>query len=179
MPFYLEPRDVLPELEGCHSALIVVCRFCPATSLAVARDEPFLEPWRGFPNTRAFEEHLTGLRQSLEDHGLATEVFRGNLLNFMSCIWSEELRCRFQREAVGFDAAVVMGCDAASDSVRGMVAPTGCRVVHGMRSEGVWDAKPRVSRRGRISFELVGVTPMVRISGTEPSARPETSPAHS
>ena len=162
MPFYLKETDVVPELAGCRSALIVVCRFCPATSISLTRGEPYLDLWRGFPNTRPFEDHVADLRRRLAEQGLETEVFRGNLLNFMTCIWSTKLRRELRDTARRYETAVVLGCDAACDSVRDILAPTDCRVVHGMWSEGVWDATPQVKWPGRVSFDLVSVTPMVR-----------------
>jgi hypothetical protein len=35
MPFYLKELDIIPQVAGLQSVMIVPCRFCPAASLAV------------------------------------------------------------------------------------------------------------------------------------------------
>jgi hypothetical protein len=47
MPIYLKDVDVVPEVAKFKSALIILCRFCPAASLAVRNDKP-LYVFRGF-----------------------------------------------------------------------------------------------------------------------------------
>lgn len=55
MPFYLEVTDVVPEVANFKSVLIVPCRFCPAASMAVRSDEPYIEfPRRGL-KTASYE----------------------------------------------------------------------------------------------------------------------------
>ena len=39
MPIYLKEVDLLAEVAKFQSALIVVCRFCPAASLAVRNNK--------------------------------------------------------------------------------------------------------------------------------------------
>ena len=39
MPLYLKDVDVVPEVAKFQSALIVLCRFCPAASLAMRKDK--------------------------------------------------------------------------------------------------------------------------------------------
>ena len=39
MPMYLKDVDVVPEVAKFQSALIVLCRFCPAASLAMRGGE--------------------------------------------------------------------------------------------------------------------------------------------
>ena len=36
MPFYLREVDVIPEVSKFRSALIVLCRFCPAASFSLS-----------------------------------------------------------------------------------------------------------------------------------------------
>ena len=162
MPFYLDGVDVVPELAGCRSALIVVCRFCPAASMAMRKDRPYLELFHGFPDTGAYEEYIDDMRTGLEREGLEVGVFRGGLVNFIICAWTEGQRGRLLEKARRYEAVVVLGCDAALDGVRGILETTGCRVVHGMESEGVFDAIPRFRRPGEIRLDLVAVTPMTR-----------------
>ena len=55
MPIYLDKADVVPELAGFPSVLIVPCRFCPAASMAIRTNEPYIELFRSFPKTDADE----------------------------------------------------------------------------------------------------------------------------
>ena len=48
MPVYLKDINEFPELEKFESVLIVPCRFCPATSLAVRRNNLILSSFGGF-----------------------------------------------------------------------------------------------------------------------------------
>jgi len=43
MPFCFEEKDVISELNGVKSALIIPCRFCPAASAAVKNNKPYFE----------------------------------------------------------------------------------------------------------------------------------------
>ena len=43
MPLYLNELDVVPEVEGAKSVLIVPCRMCPATSLSLRNNKPLFE----------------------------------------------------------------------------------------------------------------------------------------
>ena len=63
MPTYLKDVDVVPEVAKFQSALIVLCRFCPAASLAVRNDKPYIEFFRRLLKTQPYEAvsytHLT------------------------------------------------------------------------------------------------------------------------
>ena len=52
MPFCFEEKNVLSELAGCKSVLIVPCRFCPAASAAVKNDKPYVELFRRLLKTK-------------------------------------------------------------------------------------------------------------------------------
>ena len=82
MPIYLEAVDVVPEVVKFKSALIVVCRFCPAASLAVRNNKPYLEIFRRLLKTEPYEELIKDIQTRLEKEGLKTGVFKGNLINY-------------------------------------------------------------------------------------------------
>ena len=88
MPFYLKQLDVLPELKNCRSALIIVCRFCPAASQAAREAEPYMEVFRNGIKTGCFENLVSNMRSRLEDSGIRTGLTYGNLLNFIICMWT-------------------------------------------------------------------------------------------
>lgn len=161
MPFYLEEVDILPQVAGLRSVLIVPCRFCPAASLAVSKNEPYIEPFRRLLRTQAYEEFIRDLAGRLEDAGIATARFDSKLVHqFTACMWSSKRRKELAQRASEFDAVLVLGCDAMVESVAAALDSTDCRVIQGMEIEGLMNVLPRVSFPLNISLELEGVTPM-------------------
>ena len=177
MPFYLKDVDVVPEVAKFQSALIVICRFCPAASLAVRKDQPYIEFFRRFIKTESYEQHINDMQSRLEKEGLKTSVFKGNLLpspfNFIICMWTSGQREKLLKHAHQYEAVVVMGCEGAYESVCNIIKSTDCQVFQGMESEGVMDAIPKFNWPFNISLELNSVTPMLykeNRSGTEASS---------
>jgi len=162
MPFYLDPVDVVPEVAGCESVLIVPCRFCPAASMAVRSDEPYIEFPRRSLKTASYERLINALKRGLEERGIRTSVFRSGLLHqFVLCMWTSRRRKQLSERAKKYDAVVVMGCEAAVQTVRHALESTACRVIQGMKSEGIMSIQPRLSMPCNISLELECVTPFV------------------
>lgn len=62
MPLLLEDRDLGEELSGVRSALIVLCRFCPASSLALRTKSPYLKLFTRFLRTPAYESSIRALK---------------------------------------------------------------------------------------------------------------------
>lgn len=165
MTLFLKEVDVEPEVKKFRSALIVVCRFCPATSLSLRKGRPYIELFRRFLNTGPYEEYINDLRRLLEDDGVSTGVFRGNLLNFIICMWTSGQRKRLLKRAQKYEAIVVLGCDVAYQTICNILEPTNCHVIHGMECEGILDAAPRFHFPCNISLDLIGVTPLEGKSG--------------
>lgn len=161
MPFYLKEVDVVPEVSKFKSALIVICRFCPAASLAMRNDRPYIEFFRRFLKTETYERYIESMRTRLEKEGLTTGVFQGNLLNFIVCMWTSGQKARLSEQAHKYEAVVVMGCESAYEYVREIVKGTECRVFQGMESEGVFCAVPKFRWPCTISLELSSVTPLI------------------
>lgn len=161
MPFYLKEVDVVPEISRFQSALIVICRFCPAASMAMRNNQPYIELFRRFLRTESFEQHIEDLQSRLEKEGVRTDLFQGNLLNFMTCMWTLRQQEKLSERAREYDVAVVMGCESAYENVCDKVKSTGCRVIQGMESEGVFSAIPKFRLPFNISLELLRVTQMV------------------
>ena len=161
MPFYLKDSEVVSQLDGVRSVLIVPCRFCPAASLAVRRRTAYLEPFRRLLKTKAYESSIDALKRRLEERGIETAVFRSRWLHqFVACMWSSRRREHLARRAATYDAAIVLGCDAMAETVRESVKTTGCRVIRGMEIEGLMNVLPRLRFPLELSLELHGVTPM-------------------
>ena len=162
MPVYLKDINEFPELKGVGSALIVPCRFCPAASMAVRNDEPYFQFLRRFLKTASYEVRITNMRSKMESMGIKTDVFKSNWLHqFVLCMWTNRRRRHLARRAAGYEALVVLGCEAAVDTVHGSVDTDRSRVYMGMRSEGIMSVVPHVSLPSNLSLELKRVTPLV------------------
>lgn len=161
MPIYLKDVDVVPEVAKFKSALIVLCRFCPAASLAVRNDKPYIEFFRRMLKTEPYEELIDNMQSRLKKEGLKTSVFKGNLLNYLICLWTSGRRKKLIKHARQFEAVVVMGCESAYESVQEILKSTNCQVFQGMESEGVLNAIPKVHLPLNLSLEKFKITPMV------------------
>lgn len=167
MPFHLNDRDFSADLNGVRSVLIVPCRFCPAASLAVREAKPYIQLFRNFLRTPAYESYIHDLRSRLEGEGIRTEVFDSKLPHqFVVCMWTSGRRKHLARQAAGYDAVIVLGCDAAVETVRSCVSD--CRVLPAMEVEGVMSVIPSFRLPFDISLEVSGVTPVMM--PREPSA---------
>ncbi len=161
MPTYLKEVDVVPEVAKFQSALIVLCRFCPAASLAIRNDKPYIEFFRRLLKTEPYEELIDNMQSRLKKEGLKTGVFKGNLLNYLICMWTSGRRKKLIKHASQFEAVVVMGCEGAYESVQDILKSTNCQIFHGMETEGILNAIPKFHLPFNISLELFHVTPMI------------------
>ena len=136
MPIYLKDVDVVPEVAKFQSALIVLCRFCPAASLAMRKNKPYLEFFTRLLKTESYEQLISNMQSRLDKEGLKTAVFKGSLipmpLNFIICFWNSGQREKLLSHARQYEAIVVMGCEAAYQSVRKILKSTDCQIFPGM-----------------------------------------------
>lgn len=161
MPMYVVKEEISSQLDNVSSALIVPCRFCPAASAAVASQEPYIEMHRRLLRTAPYERQLDLLERSLEERGIRVDVFESRLPHqYVLCMWTARRRRRLLERARRCDVVIVMGCEAATASVRVCLAEAGCRVIAGMRSEGLMSIKPRFSLPATVQLDLEGVTHM-------------------
>ena len=162
MPFYLDVIDVIPEVVDFKSVLIVPCRFCPAASMAVRSNEPYIEFPRRALKTASYERLIDTVKHSFEKRGIKASVFKSNLLHqFVLCMWTSKRRKKLLERARQYEAVVVMGCEATVATVRSTLASTSCHVIPGLRSEGIMSIQPRFSLPCNISLDLESVTPYV------------------
>ncbi len=162
MPFYLKEKDVVPEVVGFKSALIVPCRFCPAASLAVRGNQPFIELLRGHLKTECYEEFIANLRSRLKRQGVRTGVFGSSIFSYAHCMWTSGKREKLLSRASEYEAVVVLGCDGAYESVCDIVKSADCVVLHGMESEGILSLTTKFGWPFKISLGLAGLTRMHR-----------------
>ncbi len=159
MPFYLKDRDISSDIAMVHSVLIVPCRFCPAASLAVREGKPYIEPFRKFLRTPSYESYIQVLKFRLESEGIRTGVFDSKLPHqFVLCMWTSGRRKDLARHAVGYDALIVLGCDAAVETARSCIKPNDCRVIPGMEAEGIMNVIPNLQFPLNIWLEVSNVT---------------------
>ena len=162
MPVYLKDVNDFPELESVDSVLIIPCRFCPAASMAVRENRPYFEFLRTFLKTKAYEELIETIKLNLENKGVKTDVFKSYLPHqFVVCMWTVRRRKKLLKHAAKYDALLVLGCEAAVETIHDAVKSAPCRVFQGMRSEGIMSIQPLFQRPCNISIELNHVTPLV------------------
>jgi hypothetical protein len=173
MPFYLKDRDTSSDTAAADSVLIVPCRFCPAASLAVREGKPYLQPFRTFLRTPAYESYIHALKSRLENEGIRTGVFDSKLPHqFVMCMWTSRRREELARRAAGYDALIVLGCDAAVDTARSSTKLNGCRVTSAMEVEGIMNVMPTLHSPLSIWLELSNVT---RVLQNQAAASPAPS----
>ncbi len=162
MPVYLKEIDEYPELESFKSVLIIPCRFCPAASMAVRTNRPYFEVLRKFLKTAPYEELIETIKSNLEEKGVKADVFKSYWPHqFVVCMWTIRRRKKLLKRARQYDALVVLGCEAAVDTIQDAVKQTSCKVFQGMRSEGIMSIQPQFHLPCNISLELNNVTPLV------------------
>ncbi len=162
MPFYLKDRDVSSDVGGARAVLIVPCRFCPAASLAVRENKPYIELFRRFLRTGSFESYVGALKSRLEGKGIRTEVFDSRWPHqFVVCMWTSARRKELTRRAAGHDAVIVLGCEAAAETVRSCTKATGSRVVLGMEAEGIMNVVPSLRFPLDVRLQMTSVTRML------------------
>jgi hypothetical protein len=162
MPVYLQDISEFPELERFKSVLLVPCRFCPAASMAVRRNRPYFEFFQRFLKTATYEQLIENIKSNLEKKGVKTGVFKSKLLHqFVVCMWTSRRRKKLLERASKYEALVVLGCEAAVQTIHDAVKSTSCKVFQGMRSKGIMTVKPSFQLPGNISLELDKIIPLV------------------
>jgi len=161
MPFILDDVDVVSEVAGLSSALIVPCNMCPAINQAVREEKPFIQLFRSFLKSAPFEKHLEALQSQLEEQGVRTEVFTSNIpYQWFLCMWTSGQRKKLQKHARRHEAVIVMGCDSATATVRDSVKETDAKVIEGMEVVGFLNAQMSFHLPFNISFEDCKMVPM-------------------
>jgi hypothetical protein len=76
-------------------------------------------------------------------------------------MWTSKRRKKLLERAKKHEALVVMGCEAAVQTVRNSLESTTCQVIQGMKSEGIMSIQPEFSLPCNIWLELESVTPYI------------------
>jgi hypothetical protein len=163
MPLQLNDLDVVPEVAGLSSALIVPCNMCPAVTVAVKEQKPFMKLFRSILKSAPFQQHIKALQSRLSENGVKTKVFKSNLYHqWFLCMWPSGRRKKLQKYAKRYEAVIVLGCESATETVSELINSTDCKVIQGMEVAGFMNAKPRFHLPCNISFEDCKVVPMSR-----------------
>jgi len=162
MPVYLKDIHDFRQLEQFQSVLIVPCRFCPAASLALRNNEPYFEFFRHLLKTDAYERYIETMKSELRKNGVKADVFRSRIPHqFVVCMWTCRRRKQLMRRAKNYDALVVLGCEAAVQTILDSVDTTSFQVVQGMRTEGIMSILPQFKWPDSITLQLNSITPLL------------------
>jgi len=161
MPIHFDDLDVLSEVSGIRSVLIVPCNMCPAVTIAIREKKPFLQLFRSFLKSAPFNRYIKSLQSRLKGKGIDSKIFGSNFIHqWFMCMWSSGHRKNLQRCAKSYDAVIVLGCDSATQTVRDLVNPTEVKVIEGMKVSGIMNAELRFHLPGNISFKDCKIIPI-------------------
>jgi hypothetical protein len=161
MPIHFNDVDVVSQVAGLSSALIVPCNMCPAVTVAVRERKPFMQLFRSFLKSAPLEHYLKTLQSRLRENGVNTEVFKSIPYHqWFMCMWTSEKRKKLQKCAEQYDAVIVLGCKSATQTVRDVVKSDACKVIEGMEVTGIMNAQLRFHLPGNVSFENCKIVPI-------------------
>ena len=161
MPIHFNDLDVVPEVSGLSSALIVPCNMCPAVTVAVREEKPFIQFFRGFLKSAPFEQHMKTLQYRLKEKGVNTRVFKNYIPHqWFMCMWTSARRKKLEKCAKQYDAVIVLGCESATETVRDVVKSKDCKVIEGMEVAGIMNAQLRFHLPGNVSFKNCKIVPI-------------------
>jgi hypothetical protein len=163
MPIHFNDLDIVSEVAGLSSALIVPCNMCPAVTVAVREKKPFVQLFRSFFKSAPFEQYLKILQSRLEEIGVSAKVFKSIPYHqWFMCMWTSAKRKKLQKCAEQYDAVIVLGCQSANETVRGAVKSNDCKVIEGMQVAGIMNAELKFHFPGNISFANCKTVPLSR-----------------
>jgi hypothetical protein len=161
MPFHLKPIDDISEFTQFKSVLIIPCRFCPAASSSINNKEPYFEFFRKFLKTDSYERDINNLKSQFEIEGIKVDVFESKMIHqFVLCMWTEKRRKKLRKLANEYEALIVLGCEAAVNTVSDAVQSPSCKVFQGLETEGVMSILPKFHFPANISLKIQSLTPM-------------------
>lgn len=153
MPIHFNDLDVVSETAGLSSALIVPCYMCPAVTVAVREEKPFIRLFRNFLKSYPFKKYLLSLQSKLEKNGVRADIFESVPYHqWFMCMWTMRKRKKLENRVHQYDAVIVLGCESAAETVRAVTQSTRCKVIEGMETAGIMNAQLRFDFPGDISF---------------------------
>ena len=163
MPIHFNDVDVVSEVAGLSSALIVPCNMCPAVTVAVRERKPFMQLFRSLLKSAPFDLYLKTLQNRLNENGVTTQIFKSVPYHqWFMCMWTSGKRKKLQKSAEQYDAVIVLGCESATETVRGVVKSDACKVVEGMKVAGIMNAELGFCLPADVSFKNCKTVPISR-----------------
>lgn len=161
MPIHLKTLDVVDRLQPRSSALIIPCYMCPAVTVAVEENQPFLEVFSHFLKSPPFERYIKALQARLQAHGVSSTVFKSNFVHqWFLCMWTSGRRQKLERSLADYDYAIVLGCDSATETVRDLPGADGREVIQAMAITGFMNARMSLQLPCNVGFENCKVIPL-------------------
>lgn len=77
---------------------------------------------------------------------------------FVLCMWSEKRRKKLLKQAAKYEALLVLGCEAAFQTVRYAVKSYSGHIHQGLVTKGLMSIRPRISLTGKVSLDLESLT---------------------
>ncbi len=160
MPIHFNDLDVAAKIEGPSSVLIIPCYMCPAVTVAVREDKPFIQLFSSFLTSPPFEKYLKKLQSRLGEKGVTSKVFKSNYVHqWFLCMWTSGCRKKLKRQLEKYDSVIVLGCESANETVRDLSKGDTCKIIQGMEVTGFMNAKMKFQWPGNISFEDCKIIP--------------------
>ena len=154
MPIHLNDVNVVSKLTRQCSTLIIPCYMCPAVSVAVKENKPFLQLFSHFLKSPPFERYIVSLQSHLKENDVSSSVFKSPFVHqWFLCMWSSGRREKLKRQLELYDYVIVLGCDSATETVRELTPEDDDKVIQGMEVTGFMNAKIRFHLPGDVSFE--------------------------
>ena len=161
MPIHFNDLDVVSDVAGLSSALIVPCNMCPAATVAVREKKSFMQFFSSLLKSPPFEQYLKELQSRLREKGVNTKIFRSNLYHqWFMCMWTSAQRKKLQKAMKEYEAVIVLGCNSATETVRDTAKSTDCKVIEGMKTTGIMNAKLKFHLPCNVSFEDCKIVPI-------------------
>jgi len=154
MPLHLEDLDIMQEVEGLSSVLIVPCNMCAAVTVAMNENKPFLRLFRNFLKSVPFDQYIKKLQSRLRAKGVQSTLFKCTLPHqWFLCMSTRGRKRKLAEQVKKYEAAIVLGCDSAVETVRNAAISTNCKVIPGMKIGGIANATLQFSLPNTISFQ--------------------------
>ena len=161
MPIHFEDLDVVSKVEGLGSVLIVPCRMCPAVTVAIRENKPFMNFSRSLFKSQPLEKYLKTLQDRLKEKGVRSKIFGCSLYHqWFMCMWTSRTRRKLLKEAQNYEAVIVLGCRSATVTVNDTVESIGCRVIEGMETTAITNAKLRFNFPCNVTISDFKETPL-------------------
>ena len=75
-------------------------------------------------------------------------------------MWTSAQRKKLQKAMKEYEAVIVLGCNSATETVRDTAKSTDCKVIEGMKTTGIMNAKLKFHLPCNVSFEDCKIVPI-------------------